>query len=81
MELLEILIACGADVNICKFIPVHEDTPNEGGFVMTPLALASAKGWLGIVETLVEAKANVNYTSVVSYVLISLLCFTLACVN
>jgi len=48
---------------------------------MTPLALASAKGCLEIVEALVEAKANVNYTSEVSYVLISLLCFTLACVN
>lgn len=38
---------------------------------MTPLALASAKGYLGIVEALVEAKANVNYTGEVSCVSIS----------
>lgn len=34
---------------------------------MTPLALASLKGNLEIVEMLVEAKADVNYTSAVSY--------------
>lgn len=46
-----------------QFIPVQED-PNEGGYQMTPLALASRKGYLDIVEELVEAKANVNYDEV-----------------
>lgn len=49
-----------------QFIPVQEGS-NDGGYQMTPLALASADGYLDIVETLVEAKANVNYSSEVSY--------------
>ena len=40
--------------------------PDKGGYQVTPLALASGKGYLGIVETLVEAKADVNYTNEVS---------------
>lgn len=40
---------------------------------MTPLALASAMGYLDIVETLVEAKANVNFTSEVSCVIFLML--------
>ena len=49
-------------ISILQFIP----DPETGGHQLTPLALASARGNLEIVEMLVEAKANVNYTSAVS---------------
>ena len=45
-----------------QFVPESEN----GGYQLTPLALASARGKLEMVEMLVEAKANVNYTSAVS---------------
>ncbi len=40
---------------------------NSGGYEITPLALAAARGHLDMVEALVEAKASVNYDSPVRW--------------
>ena len=52
--------------HICSFLQFVADHDNCV-YQLTPLALASAKGNLKIVEMLVGARANVNYDSEVSY--------------
>ena len=57
---------CRLCVNISISNLQYIPDPEIGGYQLTPLALASVKGNLEIVEMLVEAKANVNYTNPVS---------------